>query len=55
MYDVFSDMVEDTFEVIMDYFSVVGDSFDCFLSHLVEVFKKCEDCNIVLNWENVAL
>ncbi|XP_015057493.1 uncharacterized protein LOC107003699 [Solanum pennellii] len=48
---IFSDMVEDTVEVFMDDFSVVGDSFDRCLSHLAEFFKRCEDSNLVLNWE----
>ena len=34
--------------------SVVGDSFDCCLSHLAEVLKRCEDCNLVLNWEKYS-
>ena len=46
---IFSDMVEDTIEVFMDDFSVVGDSFDRCLSHLEEVLKRCEDFNLVLN------
>ena len=29
---------------------MVGDSFDWYLSHLAEVLKRCEDCNLVLNW-----
>ena len=48
---IFSDMVEDTIEVFMDDFSVLGDSVDQCLSHLAEVLKRCEDCKIVLNWE----
>ena len=48
---IFSDMVEDTIEVLMDDFSVVGDSFDHCLSQLAEVLKRCKDCNLVLNWE----
>ena len=40
---IFSDMVENTIEVFMDDFSVVGDSFEWRLSHLSEVLKKCED------------
>ena len=48
---IFSDMVEDTIEVFMDDFSVVGDSFERCLTNLFEVLKKCEDCNLVLNWE----
>ena len=35
----------------MDEFSVVGDSFERCLTNLSEVFKRCEDCNLVLNWE----
>ena len=49
---IFFDIVMDTIEVFMDDFSVVGDSFDCCLSHLAEVLKRCEDCNLVLNWDN---
>ena len=50
MMSIFSDMVEGTIEVFMDDFSVVGDSFEWCLSHLSEVLKRCEDCNLVLNW-----
>ena len=46
---IFSDMVEDTIEVFMDDFSVVGDSFKRCLTNLSEVLKRCEDCNLVLN------
>ena len=49
MMSIFSDMVEDTIEVFMDDFSVVGDSFERCLSHLSEFLKRCEDCNLVLN------
>ena len=48
-------MVEETIEVFWDDFLVVGYSFDRCLSHLAEVLKRCEDCNLVLNWENVIL
>ena len=51
MMSIFSDMVEDTIEVFMDDFSVVGDSFKRCLTNLSEVLKRCEDCNLVLNWE----
>ena len=51
---IFSDMVEDTIEVFMDDFSVVGDSFEWCLTNLSEVLKRCEDCNLVLNWENAT-
>ena len=48
---IFFDMVEDTIEVFMDDFLVVGHSFDQCLSHLYEVLKTCEDCNFVVNEE----
>ena len=51
MMSIFYDMVEDTIEVFMDDFSVVGDSFEGCLTNLSEVLKRCEDCNLVLNWE----
>ena len=50
MMSIFSNMVEDTVEVFMDDFSVVGDSFEWCLSHLSEVLKMCEESNLVLNW-----
>ena len=40
---IFSDMLEDTIEVFMDDFSMVGDSFQRCLSHLSEVLMRCED------------
>ena len=45
---IFSNMVDDTIEVFMDDFSVVGHSFDRCLSNLAEVLKRCEDYNLVL-------
>ena len=51
MMSIFFDIVEDTIEVFMDDFSDVGNSFNRCLSHLAEVLKRCEDCNLVLNWE----
>ena len=51
MMSIYSDMVEDTIEVFTDDFSVVGDSFEWCLNHLSEVLKRCEDCNLVLNWK----
>ncbi|GJR78971.1 reverse transcriptase domain-containing protein [Tanacetum coccineum] len=38
-------------EVFMDDFSVFGDSFDSCLSNLERMLKRCEDTNLVLNWE----
>ncbi|GKE63819.1 reverse transcriptase domain-containing protein [Tanacetum coccineum] len=51
MMAIFHDMVEETMEVLMDDFSVFGDSFSSCLSHLDKLLKWCEDTNLVLNWE----
>lgn len=51
MMSIFSDMVERFIEVFMDDFSVFGSNFDECLHHLQIVLKRCEDCNLVLNWE----
>nr|GEU56637.1 reverse transcriptase domain-containing protein [Tanacetum cinerariifolium] len=48
---IFHDMIEKTMEVFMDYFSVFGDSFSSWLSHLDKMLQRCEDTNLVLNWE----
>ena len=49
MISIFSDMVEDTIEVFMDDFPVVGDSFKRCLNNLSKILKRCEDYNLVLN------
>ncbi|GJR79157.1 reverse transcriptase domain-containing protein [Tanacetum coccineum] len=51
MMAIFHDMIEETMEVFMDDFLVFGDSFSSCLSHLDKMFKRCEDTNLVLNWE----
>nr|GEV08911.1 DNA-directed DNA polymerase [Tanacetum cinerariifolium] len=51
MMAIFYDMIEETIEVFMGDFSVVGDSFSSCLSHLDKMLKRCEDTNHVLNWE----
>ncbi|PIN10813.1 DNA-directed DNA polymerase [Handroanthus impetiginosus] len=51
MMAIFTDIVENCLEVFMDDFSVYGDSFDEYLNNLSCVLKRCEDTNLVLNWE----
>nr|GEV31137.1 reverse transcriptase domain-containing protein [Tanacetum cinerariifolium] len=51
MMAIFHDMIEKMMEVFMDDFSVFGDSFSSCLSHLDKILKRCEDTNLVLNWE----
>ncbi|GJS77119.1 reverse transcriptase domain-containing protein [Tanacetum coccineum] len=51
MMAIFHDMIEKTMEVFMDDFSIFGDNFDSCLSNLERMLKRCEDTNLVLNWE----
>ena len=51
MMAIFSDMVEKTIEIFMDDFSVMGNSFDNCLENLRAVLARCEETNLVLNWE----
>ncbi|GJS70791.1 reverse transcriptase domain-containing protein [Tanacetum coccineum] len=51
MMAIFHDMIEETIEVFMDDFSVFRDSFSSCLSHLDKMLKRCEDTNLVLNWD----
>nr|GFA26995.1 reverse transcriptase domain-containing protein [Tanacetum cinerariifolium] len=51
MMAIFHDMIEETMEVFMDDFLVFEDSFSSCLSHLDKMLKRCEDTNLVLNWE----
>ena len=51
MMAIFSDMVERTIEIFMDNFSVMGNSFDNCLENLRVVLARCEETNLVLNWE----
>ena len=48
---IFADMIEHSMEVFMDDFTVFGDSYDECLENLANVLKRCEDTNLVLNWE----
>ncbi|XP_013632903.1 PREDICTED: uncharacterized protein LOC106338484 [Brassica oleracea var. oleracea] len=51
MMSIFSDLIEDVVEVFMDDFSVYRSSFSACLSNLSRVLKRCEETNLVLNWE----
>ncbi|KAI5324178.1 hypothetical protein L3X38_033251 [Prunus dulcis] len=51
MMSIFSDIVERFIEVFMDDFSIFGDSFDQCLHNLSKVLARCEQTNLVLNWE----
>ena len=51
MMSIFTDMVEKYLKVFMDDFSIFGDTYDYFLANLVKVLRRCEETNLVLNWE----
>nr|GEV01856.1 reverse transcriptase domain-containing protein [Tanacetum cinerariifolium] len=51
MIAIFHDMIEKTMEVFMDDFSIFGDSFSSCLTNLDKMLKRCEETNLVLNWE----
>ncbi|KAG7528251.1 Reverse transcriptase domain [Arabidopsis suecica] len=51
MTSIFSDLIEETVEVFMDDFSVYGSSFPSCLLNLCRVLARCEETNLVLNWE----
>ena len=51
MMTIFANMVEKSIEVFMDDFFVFGSSFECCLSNLERVLERCEETNLVLNWE----
>nr|GEU75270.1 reverse transcriptase domain-containing protein [Tanacetum cinerariifolium] len=51
MISIFHDMIEKTMEVFMDDFSLFGDSFSSCLTNLDKMLNRCEETNLVLNWE----
>lgn len=48
---IFSNFCEKIVEVFMDDFSVYGKSFDDCLSNFERVLKRCQQTNLVFNWE----
>lgn len=51
MMAIFSKFLEESMKIFMDDFSVFGNLFYVCLANLEKVLKKCEDTNLVLNWE----
>ena len=51
MMAIFLDMVKRTIEVFMDDFSVLGKSFNNCLENLRQALIRCEETDLVLNWE----
>ncbi|KAL9293355.1 putative nucleotidyltransferase, Ribonuclease H [Arabidopsis thaliana] len=48
---IFTYMIEDFMEVFMDDFSIYGFSFEACLENLCKVLARCEEKNLILNWE----
>nr|GFA41657.1 reverse transcriptase domain-containing protein [Tanacetum cinerariifolium] len=51
MMSIFHDMIEKTMKVFMDNFSVFEDSFSLCLTNLDKMLNRCEETNLLLNWE----
>jgi hypothetical protein len=51
MYAIFHGFCEEIVEVFMNDFSVYGTSSDNYLHNLDKVLQRCEETNLVLNWE----
>ena len=51
MMSIFSNLVEEVMEIFMDDFSVYGFGFQDCLKNLETVLQRCQDKNLVLNWE----
>ena len=51
MMAIFSYMVEKTIEVFKDDFLVLGSSCDGCLENLRSVLVRCEETNLMLNWD----
>ncbi|GJU58860.1 reverse transcriptase domain-containing protein [Tanacetum coccineum] len=51
MTTIFHDMVKEFMQVFRDDFSVFGNSFDQCLDNLDTMLARCEETNLVLNWE----
>jgi hypothetical protein len=51
MMAIFSDLIEKVMEVFMDDFSVYGKTFKDCLANLDKVLRRCQEADLVLNWE----
>jgi len=51
MLSIFLDMTEEIMEVFMDDFLVYGKTFDHCLENLDKVLQRCQEKDLVLNWE----
>ncbi|XP_038882293.1 uncharacterized protein LOC120073524 [Benincasa hispida] len=48
---IFSYYLKDSVEIFRDDFSVYGKTYEICLANLENIWKRCEDTNLVFNWE----
>ena len=48
---MFSDLVEEAMEILMNDFSVYGSNFEHCVENLEIILHRCQDKNLALNWE----
>jgi hypothetical protein len=48
---IFSDLIEKVMEVFMDDFFIYGKTFEDCLANLDKVLMRCQENDLVLNWE----
>jgi hypothetical protein len=48
---IFSDLIEKVMEVFMDDFFIYNKTFEDCLANLDKVLKRCQEDDLVLNWE----
>ncbi|GKE18611.1 reverse transcriptase domain-containing protein, partial [Tanacetum coccineum] len=51
MMDIFHEQIGYSVDLFMDDFSVFGSSFDHCVANLEKMLKRCEETNLVLNYE----
>jgi hypothetical protein len=48
---IFSHLIEKVMEAFMDDFSIYGKTFEDCLANLDKVLRRCQEADLVLNWE----
>ena len=51
MMSIFQGLIEDIIEVFIFDFSIFGSFFDSCLANIKLVLQRCQDANLVLNWD----
>jgi hypothetical protein len=48
---IFPDLIKKVIEVFIDDFSLYGKTFENCLANLDKVLKRCQEADLILNWE----